>query len=69
MKNENRVGRTFYKEKMKTDSKNMSTYRETSLAVNKKSKVKFFNHETLRRVVLLWCQQKTNHHKQEINQE
>ena len=36
----------------------MSKYRETSLAVNKKSKIKFFNHETLRRVVLLWCQQK-----------
>ena len=30
----------------------MSKYKETSLAVNKKSKVKFFNHETLRRVVL-----------------
>ena len=47
----------------------MSEYRETSLAVNKKSKVKFFNHETLWRVVLLWCQQKKDHHKQEINQE
>ena len=48
----------------------MSKYKATSLAVNKKSKVKFFNHETLRRVVLLWCQQKKDHHhKQEINQE
>ena len=47
----------------------MSKYKETSLAVNKKSKVKFFNHETLWRVVLLWCQQKKDRHKQEINQE
>ena len=31
-------------------------------------KVKFFNHETLQRVVLLY-QQKKDRHKQEINQE